>query len=48
MTICKECFWYGEPIDCPACFDIDTKECENFEAKERGEDLSQNQKNTIG
>lgn len=28
--ICSMCWWYGKPIDCPADFDVDTKECKNF------------------
>ena len=30
MTNCKECWWAGKPIECPADYDIDTKECKNF------------------
>ena len=30
MTDCTLCWWYGKPIDCPAKFNIDTNECENF------------------
>ena len=34
MTNCKECWWYGKPIECPANFNIDTKECKNFKPKQ--------------
>lgn len=27
MKNCKECWWYGKPIKCPANFNINTKEC---------------------
>ena len=34
MTNCKKCWWYGKPIECPANFNIDTKECKNFKPKQ--------------
>ena len=34
MKNCKECWWYGKPIECPSNFDIDTKECKNFVPKQ--------------
>ena len=33
MTDCKLCWWYGQPIDCPAEFNVDTYECANFKPK---------------
>lgn len=39
MTNCKECWWKGKPIECPADYDVDTKECKNFKPiaiKEKG------------
>ena len=34
MKNCRECGWYGKPIECPSNFDIDTKECKNFVPKQ--------------
>lgn len=34
MTNCKECWWNGQPIECPADFNIDSKNCANFKSKE--------------
>ena len=34
MTSCNDCWWYGKPIECPADFNIDTKECKNFKPKQ--------------
>ena len=33
MKNCKECWWYGKPIECPANFNINTKECKKFKIK---------------
>lgn len=33
MKNCKECWWYGKPIKCPANFNINTKECKKFKIK---------------
>ena len=52
MTNCKKCWWYGKPIECPANFNIDTKECKNFKPKqnhptEKGGDSVENVENGI-
>ena len=35
MTNCQKCWWYDKPIECHANFNIDTKECKNFEPKQK-------------
>ena len=34
MTSRQKCWWYGKPIECPANFNIDTKECKNCKSKQ--------------
>ena len=33
MTDCTKCWWHKKPIDCPASFNFDTKDCRSFEPK---------------
>ena len=48
MNKCKECWWHGKPIECPANFDVDTHKCKNFEPKKQKKEGSVNDGNSTG